>query len=115
LSIVGAFGRLVDDPPLAGGCPVLNTAVESDDAHPGLYRKAQQAMDQWHYLVTEIVTEGIARGEIRAGIDGVEVATILTATLEGAVMLSKLYRDNRYMAWSVAHLEKYIQNEIRAY
>jgi len=31
-AIVDVLGCLADDPPVAGGCPILNTAVESDDA-----------------------------------------------------------------------------------
>jgi hypothetical protein len=36
-----------DDPPVAGGCPVLNTAVEADDSHLGLKERAREAMSGW--------------------------------------------------------------------
>lgn len=43
-AIVDVLGCLADDPPVAGGCPVLNTAVESDGAHPELKKRAAEAM-----------------------------------------------------------------------
>ena len=43
LAIVDEFGRLVEDPPVAGGCAMLNTAVEADDAHPALKERAAGA------------------------------------------------------------------------
>ena len=33
-ALVGVFTSLVDDPPLPGGCPILNAAVESADVFP---------------------------------------------------------------------------------
>src|SRR5258706_11906378 len=33
-----------DDPELPGGCPILNTAIESDDAHPVLRARTEEAM-----------------------------------------------------------------------
>src|ERR687889_176308 len=46
-AIVGVFRNLADDEPLVGGCPVLNTAVEADDAHPALRDRARAAMTEW--------------------------------------------------------------------
>jgi TetR/AcrR family transcriptional regulator, transcriptional repressor for nem operon len=39
-AIVDVLGCLADDPPVAGGCPILNTAVESDGANPELKERA---------------------------------------------------------------------------
>ena len=33
----------IDNPPIPGGCPILNTAIESDDTHPQLRDRARQA------------------------------------------------------------------------
>ena len=43
--IVGVFARLHDDPPVPGGCPMMNTAVQTDDAEsPALRDRARTAM-----------------------------------------------------------------------
>ena len=109
LAIVSVFQGIVEDPPVAGGCPILNTAIEADDANKSLRERARLAMDNWRTTIHRIVNKGIERQEIRPGIDADEVASILIATLEGAIMLSNLYRDPSYMQRSVAHMVRYIE------
>ncbi len=107
-AIVGVFRSLADAPPLPGGDPVLNMAIESDDAYPALLERAQGAMTSWQKLIGKTVKEGIQRGELRPDLDPREVASIVTSTLEGAVMQSKLFRDPRHMRWAVDHLTIYL-------
>jgi TetR/AcrR family transcriptional regulator, transcriptional repressor for nem operon len=114
LAIVAVFRANVDDPPVAGGCPVLNTAVEADDAHPLLRERARAAMDGWSGLIRETIRGGIRAGEVRPGTDPDAVATVLIATLEGAIMLTKLYGDPVHMRRAVEHLTTYIDTTVRA-
>lgn len=109
LALVYAFGGLVSDPFFRGGCPVLNTAVDSDDTHPALMLRARGAMDKWYGLVGEIVTEGLNTGQLGSSADASMVATVLIGSLEGAVMLTKLYHDGSYMQRTVEHLAQYIK------
>ena len=114
LGLVSAFRSLIKEPLLAGGCPLLNTAVEADDAHPALRRRARQAMTRLRELIQGIVARGIAAAEVRAEVDGATLATLLIATMEGAVMLSKLYRDPAHMTRAADHLTRYIETAVRA-
>jgi TetR/AcrR family transcriptional repressor of nem operon len=109
LAIVSVFQSEVEDPPVAGGCPILNTAIEADDANEELRDRARAAMDDWRATIHRIVSKGIERQEIRPGIDADEVASILIATLEGAVMLSNLYRDHTHMERAADHIVRYIE------
>ncbi len=108
LAIVAVFQGLVEDPLLGGGCPILNTAVEADDAQPALRERARNAMDSWRETVHRIVKKGIDRQEIRPGVDADALATLLISSLEGAIMMSKLYGDNVHMRRVVEHLTNYI-------
>jgi TetR/AcrR family transcriptional regulator, transcriptional repressor for nem operon len=107
-AIIEAFRDYTDNPPIPGGCPLLNTAIESDDAHPVLRDRAQQAMNSWRDLFGLIITKGIQRGEIRPDVDADEVATIIISTLEGSVMMSKLYGDPIHIARAINHLHHYL-------
>jgi AcrR family transcriptional regulator len=109
LAIVGVLEHYVDDPTLPGGCPILNTAIEADDANESLRDRARSAMDNWRTTIHRIVNKGIERQEIRPGVDADEVASILIATLEGAIMLSNLYKDPRHMQRAANHITHYIQ------
>ena len=109
-AIVDVLGGLAEDPPVAGGCPVLNTAVESDDAHTELKDRAREAMNGWLRLIGSIIKEGVRNGELRPGTDARETASVVVATLEGAVMLSRLYDDPAYMNRSVGHLKEHLRS-----
>lgn len=109
-AILGVMQRSVTDPPVEGGCPILNTAIESDDAHPALRARARQAMDELQDYIRVTVQRGIATGDFRASADPEDVATLFIAMLDGALMLSKLYGDDVHMTRAVAHLNGYIND-----
>ncbi|WP_193196918.1 TetR/AcrR family transcriptional regulator [Nostoc sp. MG11] len=111
-AIVSVFSGFVDNPPVQGGCPLLNTAVESDDAHPALRDRTQQVMNSWLNLICRIIQTGIEKGEIRPEVNADEIATIITATLEGAIMMSKLYGNAIHMQRAVNHLNQYIESHL---
>jgi TetR/AcrR family transcriptional repressor of nem operon len=108
LAIVDVFRDLADDQPFAGGCPVLNTAVEADDTNPVLRDRARSAMTDWQKLIGSTVKRGVATGELRPDTDPRTVATIVSATLEGAVMLTRLYGDPIHMRRVIDHLTSYL-------
>lgn len=109
-AVVDVLGGLVEDPPVAGGCPVLNTAVESDDAHMKLKERARETMSGWLRLIGSIIKEGMRSGELRPGTNPRETASVVVATLEGAVMLSRLYDDPAYMKRAVDHLKEHLRS-----
>jgi TetR/AcrR family transcriptional regulator, transcriptional repressor for nem operon len=77
--------------PLPGGCPIMNTAIESDHVDAALRDKARAAMSAWHGLLERIVAAGIRAGEVRREWNASQVATFLIASIEGAVMLTHLH------------------------
>ena len=109
-AIVDVLGALAEDPPVPGGCPVLNTAVESDSVHPALKERAAEAMGGWLRLVGREVKEGVKSGEISPEADPRAVASVVVATLEGAVMLSRLHDDPAHMRRVVGHLKDHLRS-----
>jgi AcrR family transcriptional regulator len=112
-AVVEVLGGLAEDPPVAGGCPILNTAVESDNAHPILKERAREAMDGWLRLVGSIIKEGVRTGELRPDAAPRETASVVVATLEGAVMLSRLHNDPAHMRRAVDHLKRHLESLAR--
>lgn len=109
IAIICVYEHLLDEPLFQGGCPILNTAVESDDTHPALRERAQLAMDAWRSLIQRIVAQGIMRGELHSTVEVDTVATILIATIEGAIILSKLYGDASHLRRALEYLKTYVQ------
>ena len=109
-AIVDVLGCLADDPPVAGGCPILNTAVESDGANPEFKERAGEAMSGWLRLLGRIVKEGVRTGELTPDADPRKTASVVLATLEGAVMLSRLCDDPAHMSRAVEHLKLHLMS-----
>ena len=109
LAIVEVIRGLVADRALPGGCPILTTAIEADGTMPALADRAREAMTRWQKLIGANVKAGVERGELRPEADPYVVATIVTATLEGAVFLSKLYDDDTAMHRAVDHVAAYLR------
>lgn len=112
-AIIEVFGDMFADPPVDGGCPVMNTAIESDDSRPELRARARKAMDDWFTLTRQVVSRGIERGELRPDADPDAVATLVIATLEGATMLGKLYDQPVHVRRAIKHLAWYIDGTLR--
>jgi TetR/AcrR family transcriptional repressor of nem operon len=114
LALVQASRDYMVDPPIPGGCPIMNTAVESDDAHPALRARAIRAMDDWRDLIITTVSRGIERGEVRPSVDPDAFATLLIATVEGGLMMSKLYKDSIHLDRAADSMIRYIESQVRA-
>ncbi len=114
LALISVFRAYTSGSPIPGGCPVMNTAIESDDAHPGLQRRARHAMNQWRELLRTIVRKGVERKELRPSADADFVATLFIASLEGAIMLTKLYNDPVHITRVADHLSEYVETTLRA-
>lgn len=108
-AVISVYESAYDNPPLAGGCPVLNTAIESDDAHPALKEKAQTAMESFMELIRSLLRLGIEQGELKEEIDVQEMAINITSSIEGGVMLSRLYEDNSYIRSNINRLLREIE------
>jgi AcrR family transcriptional regulator len=102
------FATIATDPPLVGGCPVLNTAIESDDAIPQLKARAQGAMNQWYEFLQISFQKAVDRGEVYANTSPTRMASFFIASLEGAIMLSKLYDDSTHMQRVLETLQDYL-------
>ena len=109
-ALVDGFKGFTQGPTIVGGCPILNTAVESDDTHPALRQRAQQAVNEIRALIESIIELGIRQHEIIISADHEEISTIMISTIEGAIMLSKLYGTDIYLDRAMAHLHKYIES-----
>jgi TetR/AcrR family transcriptional repressor of nem operon len=93
-----------------GGCPVLNTAVDSDDGNPILRDRARKALARWLKRVQSIVSAGIANDEIRKEVDPQSTATIIISTLEGALIIGRLQRSNLALEQAREYLVNFLDS-----
>jgi TetR/AcrR family transcriptional repressor of nem operon len=97
-----------------GGCPLLNTAIDSDDGNPRLRAKARQALSSLLDRLRLIAEEGRRRGEVGSEVDSLKLATLIASTLEGSFMVTRLQRNEVPLNLVCDHLEEYLETKVRA-
>ena len=97
-----------------GGCPLLNTAIDSDDGNTKLRAKALAALRSWLKRLRSVIEEGKRRGEILRGVDSSELGTLIISTLEGSLMVSRLQRKDDARDLASRHLVEYLETNVRA-
>jgi TetR/AcrR family transcriptional repressor of nem operon len=101
-------------PSVPGGCPMFNTAIDSDDGNPVLRARARKALRGWLGYLTSTIETGIARGEVRRDLDPKTTAILMVSTLEGALTISLIERDRGALLAVRSYLERYLDTEVRA-
>ena len=100
--------------PSVGGCPVLNTAIDADDGNAMLRARVAKALRSWLSRLQSIVEQAQQSGEVARGVDPKTVATLIVASLEGALMISRLQRTDEAIRCIRAHLNRYLEREVAA-
>jgi TetR/AcrR family transcriptional repressor of nem operon len=98
---------------IRGGCPLLNTAVDTDDGNPVLRERARKALRVWRSYILEVINAGIRSREIRPRVDAKILATLIISSLEGAIMVYRLERTEEALRGVQAHLDNYLETEVR--
>ena len=108
-AIIYFFESYVTKSPIKGGCPLLNVAIEADDNSPHLRKKAHAILEVLKESIITILANGITFSQLRKDIDKEYYATVIIASLEGAIMMSKLSRTNHDIRIIIKHLEATIK------
>jgi TetR/AcrR family transcriptional repressor of nem operon len=98
---------------LVGGCPILNAAVEVDDAPPAALRqRVQESLARWSQHITRLIEKGQQNGEIRPTAEPGRYATLFIALVEGGILLAKATNNPTALETSLSHIEQLIENEL---
>lgn len=96
-----------------GGCPILNTAIETDDAPPAALRQRVQAsVRRWHQRLVLLIKQGQQSGEVRPEADADRYATLFIALIEGGILLARVADEAAPLHTSLDHVEHLINKEL---
>lgn len=109
LAIVNYYAEYVKNPPIPGGCPILNSSVEADDNLPFLRSKVIRIIAIIRESLTKIINRGILEGQLKKGTNAEEFAIAFYATIEGAIMVSRIEGDGRSYKQVQDYLKKRIE------
>ena len=102
------------NPVIKGGCPILNTIVDSDSTNLLLQEKVKEAVDDLINELVQIINYGIRKGEFKSGIDPGKAAVVIFTSIEGGIAMTRSHGDNSYMAIIIDHLIEFIDDELIA-
>ncbi|MEQ9468798.1 MAG: TetR/AcrR family transcriptional regulator [Ekhidna sp.] len=108
-SIVDFYEEYLKEPPIPGGCPVLNSSIEADDSLPFLRSKVIRSIALMKDSLIKIVNRGILEGQIKRDVDAEEFANFFYSTIEGVISLSRIEGDGR----SFGFVKRFIQKQIK--
>jgi TetR/AcrR family transcriptional repressor of nem operon len=99
---------------VAGGCPLLNAAIDSDDGNSVIRERARGALREWQERLAKVIRAGRTRGEIRKTVKPDEFAALVISQLEGALMISRLNQSRKPLEWAREHLVEHLESSVRA-
>jgi TetR/AcrR family transcriptional regulator, transcriptional repressor for nem operon len=91
-----------------GGCAMGNLACELSDVHEGFRARLASVFTGWRERLTLALREAQQRGEVVTGCDAESIGYFLVASLEGAILLSKVSKDIGVMEQCVMELKRYL-------
>ena len=97
-------------PILEGGCPLLNTAIDSDFNFPALKEKAASALNKMLSSLEFIINKGITSKEFRKKVDAKAEANLIFSVIEGGMMMSRLNNEPKYLNDLLVYLKKHIKS-----
>lgn len=98
---------------IPGGCPLLNTAIDSDDGNPVLRERVRKALRNWQAMLRKTLEEGIAQGSINPRLNIENAANHIIASLEGGMVISRLERNDTALHSARQYLENYLETQVR--
>ncbi len=91
-----------------GGCPMGNLASELSDIHEGFRQRLALVFVLWRERLSDALQRAQARGELSTRAEPASVAQFIVATLEGAILMSKVTKRIGVMEECVAELKTHL-------
>jgi TetR/AcrR family transcriptional repressor of nem operon len=91
-----------------GGCPIGNLATELADAHEGFRQRLADGFERWRQCLAAALTRAQTLGALAPDVEPAALAHFLVASIEGAILLTKVQKDIRVMEHCVAELRRHL-------
>ncbi|MCM3676551.1 TetR/AcrR family transcriptional regulator [Peribacillus simplex] len=96
-ALTSIFMTLFQNDILVGGCPLMNAAIEADDSKILIEDSIKEGFADLINIIKAIIEFGKSQNEIDKHIDSEQMAVFILSSMEGALVLSRLYKDKRYL------------------
>lgn len=107
------IARFVMRSNIPGGCPLLNTGVDSDDGNPILRERVRNALKGWQKMLRSILVEGMEAGTVRRDVDPEKVSRLIISGLEGGMLVSRIEKNEEALRTVMHYLDNYLEQNVR--
>lgn len=107
LSMIRTAIEFAQSPPVPGGCPFLNAAVESDYRDPTLVQAVREALRGWEGLLRLHLEAAVLAGELAVP-EPPALAATLVAAIEGMFLLEGVFRSGEHATRIGRQLEAFV-------
>jgi TetR/AcrR family transcriptional repressor of nem operon len=94
-----------------GGSPFGSLAAELADAHEGFRARIDAVFERWAGQIQSLLWE--ARAQLRADVDSARLARFIIATLEGAMLVTRVSRDVDALQGIALDLKRFVGTHLR--
>jgi TetR/AcrR family transcriptional regulator, transcriptional repressor for nem operon len=103
IKLLDFFAAYVNKPPIPGGCPLLNTAIEADDYRTSMRRVVTTELLGTINFIADLLKKGVEVGEFSKTINPKSLAYTFFCSVEGALMFSRVERSREPMEIIIKH------------
>ncbi len=112
LSIPDFYSINQVDDLVEGGCPILNTSIESDDMDKELNSLVRAAFNDWKATIEKLINDGKEQGYFKSEASSQTISHFLIASIEGSILLSKAYKDHGIVERNMEVLKSYLRTTL---
>lgn len=95
-----------------GGCLFGNTALEASDTSPVYAQIVAKVFNDWTEKLRRIITQAQASELIRQDVPAEQLAQLVVATFEGAIMQSRLHKSAEPMRRALETLRTLLEMKL---
>lgn len=109
--ILDYFSEYRRNPPVEGGCPLMNAAIEVDDSDPVLKEVVSNIMTGLQKGIAKVIQNGIDRNQLQKVIDVNEYSTMIYSAIEGGIMMMKVTDNDANLMAVIKFLKRDIESK----
>ncbi len=96
-----------------GGCPVLNTGVDAQGNNRLLAAANREAIKEIEGKIALVLENGVNSKELKIPVTPLQFAKQMFTIIQGAVAMSTMTRDRKYLINTVTYLDMLIKRELK--
>lgn len=97
-----------------GGCPILNVGVDAQGNNKILAAAVRETIKDIEGMIALVLENGAKKKEIALALPPLQFAKQLFTMIQGAIAMSTMTQDRKYLINTLAYLEQLVRRELKA-